>query len=203
MVSQEQFPAARTIVVVPLSMSCNLLASPLRLSLSRVGGTSQTHGAIGRCWKGDTRRWGEGQNASGEERVGKLYVDREEMCWEKGQNGRSSKFLHVYYSCIIILSTRYSQWLDICIEKIATVTNELHRGTPKHFRWRRRSFTEACRCASISQVFLWEHFHEKVFSRNRFYRKRDFVESLRIAWKRLECPTVPPKRVSRAKSHKI
>ena len=98
MVLQEQFPAARTIIVVLLSMSCNLLASPLRLSLSQVGGTSQMHGAIGRCWKGDTRRWGEGQNASGEERVGKLYVDRKEMHWENGQNRRSSKFLHVQYS---------------------------------------------------------------------------------------------------------
>ena len=62
------------------------------------------------------------------ERVGKLYVDCKEMHWEKGQNRRSSKFLQVYYSCIIILSTRYSQWLDICIEKIVTVTNELPLG---------------------------------------------------------------------------
>ena len=90
-------------------MSCNLLVSPLQLLLSQVGGMSQMHGAIGRCWKGDTWRWGEGQNASGEERVGKLYVDREEMHWEKGQNRRSSKFLpHIllmyHYSIYQILT---------------------------------------------------------------------------------------------------
>jgi hypothetical protein len=52
MISREQLPAARTIVVVRVCMCCNLLASPLRLSLSRTGGTSDAHDAQryeGRC----------------------------------------------------------------------------------------------------------------------------------------------------------
>ena len=69
---------------------------------------------------------------------------------------------------VVILSTGYSQGLDVCTEKITTTTNELLRAAPRTLSVEEAKLHESMLVRFYNcQVFLWEHFRERVLSRNR------------------------------------